>query len=83
MRFPMRIVAALPVVLALLHTAPGGSVFPSGLPAAAQSVAEAETALELDRPARRLIQQGLRNEGFDPGGSSPVALSKASTGRPE
>ena len=67
MRFPMRIVAALPVVLALLHTAPGGAVFPSGLPAAAQSAAEAETALALDRPSRRLIQQGLRNEGFDPG----------------
>ena len=63
----MRIVAALPVVLALLHTPPGGAVFPSGLPAAAQSAAEAETALELDRPSRRLIQQGLRNEGFDPG----------------
>ena len=26
-----------------------------------------EAALELDRPARRLIQQGLRSEGFDPG----------------
>ena len=63
----MRIVAALPVVLALLHTPPGGAVFPSGLPAAAQSAAEAETLLELDRPSRRLIQQGLRNEGFDPG----------------
>ena len=59
----MRIVAALPVVLALLHTPPGGAVFPSGLPAAAQSAAEAETSLELDRPSRRLIQQGLRNEG--------------------
>ena len=63
----MRIVAALPVVLALLHTPPGGAVFPSGLPAAAQSAAQAETSLELDRPSRRLIQQGLRNEGFDPG----------------
>ena len=63
----MRIVAALPVVLTLLHTPPGGAVFPSGLSAVAQSAAEVETALELDRPARRLIQQGLRNEGFDPG----------------
>ena len=26
-----------------------------------------EASLELDRPTRRLIQQGLRNEGFDPG----------------
>ena len=63
----MRIVAALPVVLTLLHTPPGGAVFPSGLSAVAQSAAEVETALELDRPSRRLIQQGLRNEGFDPG----------------
>ena len=33
----------------------------------AQSAAEAEGALALDRPSRRLIQQGLQNEGFDPG----------------
>ena len=32
----------------------------------AQSAAEAEGTLALDRPSRRLIQQGLRNEGFDP-----------------
>ena len=35
--------------------------------AAAQDVSAAEAALGLDRPTRRLIQQGLRNEGFDPG----------------
>ena len=29
--------------------------------------AAGEAALALDRPTRRLIQQGLRNEGFDPG----------------
>ena len=29
--------------------------------------AAVETSLALDRPTRRLIQQGLRNEGFDPG----------------
>ena len=28
---------------------------------------EVEAALRLDRPTRRLIQQALRNEGFDPG----------------
>ena len=34
---------------------------------AAQDPAAVEESLDLDRPARRLIQQGLRNEGFDPG----------------
>ncbi len=34
---------------------------------AAQDAAAAEAALGLDRPTRRLIQQGLGNEGFDPG----------------
>ena len=35
--------------------------------AAARNPAAVEASLGLDRPARRLIQQGLRNEGFDPG----------------
>ena len=35
--------------------------------AAIQDAAAGEAALALDRPTRRLIQQGLRNEGFDPG----------------
>ena len=35
--------------------------------AAARTTAAVEASLGLDRPARRLIQQGLRNEGFDPG----------------
>ena len=35
--------------------------------AAAQDPAAVEALLGLDRPTRRLIQQGLRNEGFDPG----------------
>ena len=34
---------------------------------AAQDPRAAEAALSLDRPARRVIQHGLRNEGFDPG----------------
>ena len=34
---------------------------------APQNSAAGEAALALDRPTRRLIQQGLRNEGFDPG----------------
>ena len=50
-------VAATPAVAAresLTAAVPQG---PSGV----------ETSLALDRPTRRLIQQGLRNEGFDPG----------------
>ncbi|MCY4057989.1 MAG: peptidoglycan-binding domain-containing protein, partial [Gammaproteobacteria bacterium] len=35
--------------------------------AAVQDAAAIEKALGLDRPARRLIQLGLRNAGFDPG----------------
>ena len=35
--------------------------------AAAQDAAALEAVLGLDRPTRRLIQRGLRNEGFDPG----------------
>ncbi|MDE2994188.1 MAG: SUMF1/EgtB/PvdO family nonheme iron enzyme [Chloroflexota bacterium] len=34
---------------------------------AAQDAAGVDAALDLDRAARRLIQQGLRNEGSDPG----------------
>ena len=34
---------------------------------AAQDPSLVETVLSLDRPTRRLIQQGLGNEGFDPG----------------
>ena len=35
--------------------------------AAAQDPEAAGASLQLNRPAQRLIQQGLRNEGFDPG----------------
>ena len=35
----------------------------------AQDPAVVEASLDLDRSTRRLIQQGLRNEGFDPGRS--------------
>ena len=35
--------------------------------AAAQDPALVETSLDLNRSTRLLIQQGLRNEGFDPG----------------
>ena len=36
-------------------------------PAAPQDPTGVEVSLDLDRFTRRLIQQGLRNEGFDPG----------------
>ena len=36
-------------------------------PPAPQNASAAEASLALDRSTRRLIQQGLRNEGFDPG----------------
>ena len=42
-------------------------VFGVTVVSAAQDAAAVEAALRLDRPTRRLIQQGLRNEGFDPG----------------
>ncbi len=61
----------LPVLLVagigLLH----GSIEASGSIAVTntqvQDPSAVEAALELDRPTRRLIQRGLRNEGFDPG----------------
>ena len=53
--------------------------------AAGQEPAVVEASLGLDRPARRLIQQGLRNEGFDPGAptgcSAPARGPPSSTGR--
>ena len=42
------------------------SAFGVSVSAAEQNAEEVEAALGLDRPTRRLIQQGLRNEGFDP-----------------
>ena len=41
--------------------------FRAAVAAATQDSPVVEASLRLDRPARRLIQQGLRNEGFDPG----------------
>ena len=46
---------------------PGLAVGESLLAAAPQDPSAGEASLELQRPVRRLIQQGLRNEGFDPG----------------
>ena len=50
-------------VVATLGVAVGESL----LAAAPQDPSAVEASLELQRPTRQLIQQGLRNEGFDPG----------------
>ena len=61
-------------VLAMVVVATPLLLTPSRAPASwavmittAQDPPPAEAGLGLDRPARRVIQQGLRNEGFDPG----------------
>ena len=63
--------AALLVVWVLsvvgVAATPGVAVGESLLAAAPQDPAAVEASLELQRPTRRLVQQGLRNEGFDPG----------------
>ena len=41
--------------------------FGAAAPPAAQGAAAVEASLDLDRATLRLIQEGLRNEGFDPG----------------
>ena len=46
---------------------PGLAVGESLLAAAPQDPSAGEASLALQRPTRRLIQQGLRNDGFDPG----------------
>ena len=57
---------ALVVSAAVLmpSTAP---VFGVTMVTAAQDASAVEAALGIDRPTRRLIQEGLANEGFDPG----------------
>ena len=66
--------AALPLAILLcVLTVDGVAATPAvaageSLPVAApQGPSAVETSLALDRATRRLIQQGLRNEGFDPG----------------
>ena len=56
------VVVTTPLVLTPSRTPSSWSVM-----TAAQDPAAAEATLGLDRPARRVIQQGLRNEGFNPG----------------
>ena len=45
----------------------GTPAFRTPVATAAQDPLTVEGSLSLDRPTRRLIQQGLRNQGFDPG----------------
>ena len=64
------IVLRLAVVVAVLLTCGFAVGTPPHVPAfgvAAQDASAVEAGLGLDRATRRLIQQGLRNEGFDPG----------------
>ena len=49
------------------HRPPPAAGFGVTVARAAQDPSAVEAALGLDRPTRRLIQQGLRNEGFDAG----------------
>ena len=65
-----RLAVAVAVLLACglaIFTPPRAPAFGAALAAAAQDASAVEASLGLDRPTRRLIQQGLRNEGFDPG----------------
>ena len=59
------VVVSLPVALAATNGT--GPQRETAATAAAQDPARVEAPLALDRPARRLIQQRLRNEGFNPG----------------
>ena len=62
----MILLPALVVSVAVLMPS-AAPVFGVTVVSAAQDAAAVEAALRLDRPTRRLIQQGLSNEGFDPG----------------
>ena len=54
-------------VVAGVAATPGVAVGKSLAAAALQDPSDVEASLVLGRSTRRLIQQGLRNEGFDPG----------------
>ena len=63
-------VVVVAVVLACgfaVGTSPRAPALGAAALMAEQDAAAVEAALGLDRPTRRLIQQGLGNEGFDPG----------------
>ena len=61
------------IVAAGVAATPGVAVGESLAATAPQEPSAVEASLALDRSTRRLIQQGLRNEGFDP--AHPTACS--------
>ena len=63
---PLAFVVCVLVATGVVAT-PSVAVGESLAVTAPQDSAAGEASLALDRPTRRLIQQGLRNEGFDPG----------------
>ncbi|MDE0004605.1 MAG: SUMF1/EgtB/PvdO family nonheme iron enzyme [Rhodospirillaceae bacterium] len=61
----LAVVMSVPIAVAAIN---GAAVQQeTAVTVAARAPAAVEASLGLDRPARRLIQQGFRNEGFDPG----------------
>ncbi len=63
---PLALVVCVLVVAGVAAT-PGATAGEPLTATAPQGPAAGEATLALDRPARRLIQQGLRNAGYDPG----------------
>ena len=66
----LRLAVVVAVFLAAgfaVGTPPPAPAFRAAVTAAAQNESAVEASLGLDRSTRRLIQQGLRNEGFDAG----------------
>ena len=61
------VVVVLLACVFTVGTPPHGPAFGAAVVMATQDAAVVEVALRLDRPARRLIQRGLGNEGFEPG----------------
>ena len=60
------VLVVVPTCVLPVGTLPHGPAFGAAVVMAAQDAASFEAALGLDRPTRRLIQQGLGNEGFNP-----------------
>ena len=61
------VVVSAAVAVAATNGTAGRRQKESATPAAPQDPAAVEASLGMDRPTRRLIQRGLRNEGVDPG----------------